>query len=288
VPVGNYPRLYVLFRNGNALCNYLLVSLGVALAFGREWPALWPRAFTFGLAALLGVALFTLSPGVGGILLALGFWVFCTSRSPSERAPRGLRWAALAGGVLAALGFFALSVVSVVPSGQGAIALGPVDLVLAGSPRISVWSSAARLFLDSPIYGQGLGSPSAWITDPRVFTPRDQWTDALATAHFEPRASDAHNTPLSLLSQLGLSGFAAFVAFIVLVLRELRAAPRPAAYGLAAAVIGGLLYHGLFGSFEEMRHVWLLFGLCLASARADGGAQPLNAGFGPTGLPASS
>jgi O-antigen ligase len=259
VPVGNYPRLYVLFRNGNALCNYLIVGVGVALAFAR----LSRRVLWSGIAAALLVAVFTLSPGVGGLLLLLGLWLWWTRPAPSL-----WRRAALALGVLAALGFFALSVVSVVPRGQGELRLGPVDVVLAGSPRISVWSSAARLFAEQPLLGQGLGAPSATITDPRVFTPRDQWTEAVTQTAFAPRASDAHNTALSLLSQLGLTGFALFALFVFLVFGELCAAPRAIAHGLGAALCGALLYHGLFGSFEEMRHLWLLFGLCLSAVPA--------------------
>jgi O-antigen ligase len=290
VPVGNYPRLYVLFRNGNALCSYLLVSIGLALAFGRDWSRLWPRWVALGIAATLLVALFTLSPGVGGIGLMLGLWVVW-SRHPASGAPvfgRGVRRAALCVGASAALGFFVLALVSVVPRGQGALALGPVDLVLAGSPRVSVWSSAARLFGERPLLGQGLGSPSAWITDPRVFVPRDHWSDAVLSQHFEPRASDAHNTALSLLSQLGVSGFALFAAFIVLLFKQLGSAPRAAASGLAAALVGGLLYHGLFASLEEMRHLWLLFGLTLAVVPERPQPRAASAGFASTGLPDSS
>jgi O-antigen ligase len=288
VPVGNYPRLYVMFRNGNALCNYLLVSIGVALAFGREWRALWPRGFALGIAAALLVALFTLSPGVGGILLLLGLWVSWSQRATPATARSGWQRAALVGGVAAALGFLALAVVSVVPRGQGAIALGPVDLVLEGSPRVSVWSSAASLFAEHPLFGQGLGSPSAWITDPRVFTPRDRWNDALSMQQFEPRASDAHNTALSLLSQLGVTGFVLFAAFVVLLLRELRAAPSSSRSALGATLIGGLVYHGLFASLEEMRHVWLLFALSLAVVPERAQASAASVGFASTGLPESS
>jgi O-antigen ligase len=286
VPVGNYPRLYVLFRNGNALCSYLLVSIGVALAFGREWPSAWPRWAAFGVGAVSVVALFTLSPGVGGIALMLGLWAWW---SRPQNGPAGsFRRAALLLGLGAALGFFALSLVSVVPRGQGAIGFGPVDLVLAGSPRVSVWSSAVGLFADHPLFGQGLGSPSAWADDPRVFVPRDGWTDAVVTQRFALRPSDAHNTPLSFLSQLGLSGFAAFAAFVLLLFLELRAAPRALRIALSAALCGGLLYHGLFASLEEMRHLWLLFALSLAVVPEPAQAGAASAGLAPSGLPASS
>ncbi len=276
VPVGNYPRLYVLFRNGNALCNYLVFSVGVALAFAR----VSPRVLWLGIVAALVVAVFTLSPGVGGLLLLLGSWRWWS------RPESSFRRAVLALAVLVALGFFALSVVSVVPRGQGALRLGPVDVELAGSPRISVWSSAAQRFAERPLLGHGLGAPSAMVTDPRVYTPRDRWTDATAAA-VEPRASDAHNTALSLLSQLGVTGFALFALFVTFVFVELRTAPRAIAHGLGAALCGGLLYHGLFGSFEEMRQLWLVFGLCLCAARTPQSAPP-SAGLAPTGLPASS
>lgn len=284
VPVGNYPRLYVLFRNGNALCNYLIVSVGVALAFARVSPlVLWA-----GIAVTLVVAVFTLSPGVGGLLLLLALWLWW-----SRSAPSWLRRAALALGVLAAIGFFMLSVVSVVPRGQGELRLGPLDVVPAGSPRISVWSSAAQLFAEHPLLGQGLGVPSAVTSDPRVYTPRDQWAEEAVLASSRARPSDAHNTALSLLSQLGVTGFALFASFVVFVFAALRTAPRAIAHGLAAALCGGLLYHGLFGSFEEMRHLWLLFGLCLCSHERGAGApgpqhHQRSTGLAPTGLPASS
>jgi O-antigen ligase len=296
VPVGDYPRVRVLFRNGNALCNYLLVSVGVALALCSEWRRVSGGPLWTAIALTLVVAVFTLSPSFGGILLLLGLWL---RHAPGELVAlgRGLRRAALAAGVAAALAFVALGLVSLVSPGQGSINVGSFDLAFSHSPRMAAWSSAAGLFAERPLLGQGLGAPSAWISDPRLFVPRDRWTDALLTQHFAPRPSDAHNTALSLLSQLGLPGLALFATFIALTFRALAGARPALRLALGAALASGLLYHGLFASLEETRHVWLLIGLCLAVApgRARGAgtmndAQPRapSAGFGSTGLPASS
>ena len=88
------------------------------------------------------------------------------------------------------------------------------------------------------------------------------------------------------LAGVGL-GLVLLASFVVFVFAALRTAPRAIAHGLAAALCGGLLYHGLFGSFEEMRHLWLLFGLCLSAAPAPQRGLP-SARLAPTGLPASS
>ncbi len=73
LPPGNYPRINATFQNANMFCDYLNVSLLFALAgFRLSW--INKAAFTIFLTFFSIAAFFTLSPGLGGILLCLGLW----------------------------------------------------------------------------------------------------------------------------------------------------------------------------------------------------------------------
>lgn len=70
LPAGNYPRLHALFANANMMCNFLNVSLMLSvLAYKLGWlKKTWSRALHLG---IWFAALFTLSPGLGGLFLSL-------------------------------------------------------------------------------------------------------------------------------------------------------------------------------------------------------------------------
>jgi O-antigen ligase len=259
VPAGNYPRLYVLFRNGNVLCNYLTVSVGLLLAFGDELLPVLRRLRPYMLGGAVVVALFTLSPGLGGLGLTVALWAWWSDREQARwRKPYVL------GGLATAVGLVVVSVVALNPAGTGGLSIGPVDVSLSGSVRIVLWSAALASALSSPWVGCGLGYVPAWVTDPRTFTPRDQWNDELMQQTFAPRAMDAHNLYLSVFAQLGLVGLALVLCLAWVLVRRLCQVGLPARWGLAAAFWGGVAHHGLFASLEEARHVWILFGLVLA------------------------
>jgi O-antigen ligase len=257
IPVGDYPRVVGLFANPNMFCSYLVSSLAV---LASAWPSAgrWRPALA-GLAALLAVnAALTLSVGVGGLALGASLWWTL----------RGGRWRGLvlAGGVLCAAAFAALTLVTLVPRGAGDLALGPWDVELSAGGRVDVWRGALRTAAEHPIMGKGYGTLVATTTDPRATVSMEEWgTEAMADR--TPVALEAHSVALSVLGQTGALGLAAFVAFVALALRR---APPAILCGLVAT----LLYHGLFAALEDARHVWLLLGMAAAGVKERDAALP--------------
>lgn len=259
LPAGHYPRMNLTFLNANRLCNYLTVSLCILLAAHRLG---WIRNPAAGLllAGILLAALFTLSPGLGGIGLAAGLWCWLSLKDGSP----GLARLGLAAGSAAALLFVAAMAVTPIlhPTAPFLIQVPGTDLVLAPAGRLMTWIGAARNFLADPVVGRGIGQ------------------DAILVPYVSPsgenqRLTDAHNSFLNLAVQCGIFGLAAFVALLAHIAR--RTFPLSLAgggagvvrVGLGLALLNGLAYQGLGGSFEDSRHLWVLLGLFLAASRLE-------------------
>ena len=100
LPSGPYPRLKSTFAYPAMLTNYLTVSLMILLIARRlDW--IGRPLFYLLLVPVLATSVFSLTPGLGGIFLAIGLWLYAGERI---RAPR-LAFAGLAGGAMAALLF---------------------------------------------------------------------------------------------------------------------------------------------------------------------------------------
>ena len=258
LPPGDYPRLQLTFLNANMACNYLSVSLVLLLVARRlDWVS---RPFFDWLLA--GIALssaLTLSPGLGGIVLAIGLWIWLLER---ERRP-AVATLALWSGVLVALLFLvSMAVTPIVhPTAPFRIHL-PFGVELAPAGRLMVWIDAVRNFLAEPLFGRGLG------------------IDAVKVHYQNPSGelqtlTDAHNLFLSVAVQCGIFGLAALAALLVFVFR----ASRPfrlaqdgrnvAIVGLGLALLVAFAYEGLGGSFEDARHLWALLGLFLVARNLD-------------------
>ena len=260
LPGGNYPRLSLTFYNANMLCNYITVSLGLLLL---AWHCGWVgrrSAVLLGGGILLAAA-FSISPGLGGIALAIGAWCWFIGR---ESAPRFARLAA-AGGILAASVFVAAMTLTPIlhPTAPwvGSIAGIPV----APSGRLMIWEDAAATFAANPLTGRGLGMDAAQV---RYMDP---------TGHLQ-KLTDAHNVFLNIGAQAGLVGLAGLLLLIGYVLhasRPWRAAGHAAAarVGIGFIFLNGFVYHGLGGSFEDARHLWVLLGLFLAATRLEAAAR---------------
>lgn len=260
LPPGDYPRLQLTFFNANLLCNYL--SVGVMLLLAAERTGLIGRrpARIF-LALLLGCALFTISPGLGGIGLCLGLWLWIAWR---DSAPLPAR-AALAAGIASAAFFVVATMVALHPHPTAPFTVQAFGRVFAPGPRVMTWMGAWRTFLHHPLFGRGVG------------------LDACLVWYKPPSAPlgllrDAHNVFLNVAAQKGLAGLLALLAilgFIVRHTRPLRLDGEAAAFRIAIGLglLGGLAYQGLSGSFEHARFLWLLMGLFLVALRS-GGAGP--------------
>jgi hypothetical protein len=140
LPPGPYSRLYALMQNYNMACSYLVCAfVMVALARDERW--LDRRLGAYLLGALGIVTVFTVSPGIGGLVLAIAFLFFPRSKT------------AVAVAVLVAIGF----IVSTLPE---------MDVVLrehrfVPSSRINVWEQALHTIQEHPLLGRGVGMEAA-------------------------------------------------------------------------------------------------------------------------------
>jgi hypothetical protein len=254
LPAGPYPRITALFLNMNMLCNYLIPSLMLILTMaGLGWlsPA-WSRVLQVGTWL---VALFTASIGIGGLAIAAGEWRWWRLQPGRRRATDRLIRAA---GFATALGLLAAAVALPGSSdAPDALVVHPLGIALEPGPRPAIWRSALETILEHPIAGQGLGTPVASVA-------------VVVRSGVEQYHSDAHNLWLSLAGQGGLLAVAAFALILLSLGRRvlpLPDAPGPAALvkaGLGLSLVGAVAYHGLTGSFEDARHLWVLMGLLVA------------------------
>jgi len=246
LPPGHYPRLALTFFNANMACNYLTVSSGlVFLARDKQWlPQRWAWLL---LAGIIVAALSTISPGLGGIALALGtgFWI------------RGRSRIALAGAVgLAIAATIALAVTPIVhPTAPFLIHIPGTHWLLAPSGRFLVWSATLKEFAAHPLLGHGIGLEPV---DVRYVDPSGNLQ----------QLTDAHNVFLSIGAQAGVIGLAGLTLLIIYATR-LIAAGKAASTILGLTFLNAFFYQGLGGSFEDARHLWVLFGLVAATASLD-------------------
>jgi O-antigen ligase len=228
LPPGHYPRLSLSFFNANMACNYLTVSLGLlTIAFREKW--LGGTLSLFLLIGIVAAGLSTLSPGLGGIALAMGVGGYLLWRS------RGLL---AAGATVAGLALFAAC-------------LSPTT-AFEPSARVYIWSAAASEFIAHPVLGHGIGIEAVSV-------------DFLNPGGFLQHVTDAHNVFLSIAVQAGLFGLAGLTLLIAYVIQLSRA--NSVALGLGLTFLNGFAYQGLTGSFEDTRHLWLLLGLLIAASR---------------------
>ena len=254
LPPSDYPRFKFNFANGNMAANYAGASLLVALLAG--WLGWIPRRLARLLAgAMIGVALLAVSPGLGAIAFALGWWGWLTFRR------RWTRGASLAAGSVLTLTMLAATATTLVArAGQSPLLSLADGTAVWPSIRLTIWRAAIERIRDAPWLGHGIGAdPVAvpWITpsgDPQTLT-------------------DAHNLYLSITAQCGLVGLAAFVAVLMLASSRLRrrlsdVPLSAAAIVLAGGFVIGMAIDGLTGSFEDSRHLWALLGLMLAATQS--------------------
>jgi O-antigen ligase len=170
-----------------------------------------------------------------------------------------------------------ITVFLLVPRGTGDVRMGPIDLSFETSGRVSVWRSAANTFAKHPIHGAGVGTLVAETTHARALVTTEHWRPGMAK-EVKAQRMESHNMWLSVAGQLGLLGLVPFVFLVVALTRS--AIPRrgdDAATGrLKAAaigtIVGAIVYHGFFGSFEDSRQYWFMFGVLAALSAS---ARPL-------------
>ncbi|HEU5066898.1 MAG TPA: O-antigen ligase family protein [Sphingomicrobium sp.] len=255
LPPGPYPRLALTFFNFNMACNYLTASLGVAFVC-RKLGYIRRTSFLLIVAGLAIASLSTISPGLGGMALLGGYLIWIDR---GGFAPRARRAAVSLGVVAAALFVVALALTPFRHSTATFQIDLPGGVTLYPAPRLLIWIAAFKQFAAHPLVGIGIG------IDPVHVGFQSPTGFQLLT--------DAHNIFLSIAAQCGVVGLIGLAAVVYLAIASkpsLRIASAEALSGaaLCATFLNVLLYQGIGGSFEDTRHIWLLLGLLIGSARA--------------------
>jgi putative inorganic carbon (hco3(-)) transporter len=256
LPAGNYPRVQSLFANPNMLCNYLNISIPLIwYAAKKAWVG---KAVTIAAAIVsLVAALFTISPGLGGIAISLGLIGYAFGSG------RKRRMIAVAPGILVALVVLGLTLVtSDTENTSQEVRLPFVQKRMEPSVRVLAWQDVVARVSESPLLGRGIGSRPAELKYQTLSGEKQLLTDA-------------HNVYLDVLGQAGIIGLASFLLLIILI--AWRKWSNDLVIVLGCAFVGTVLYQGLTGSYEDARHVWVLIGMILAASRvkaAENDASP--------------
>ena len=251
LPVGNFPRLQALFNDANMACNYLSVSLMLALIADRiGWLKKLPSRILQ--AGIWFTAFFAFSPGLGGMFLAQGLWNWAKYRKTKKHR---FAFGSLLTGAFLAIAFFAATVVHPDTANTDLDwRLPVVNYTIEPAARALIWQQAIDTIAQNPVLGSGLNAEAASLN--------------YITLSVEPHyLTDAHNIFLSVAVQTGFVGLAAFTLLIYFLLKcflpfeSFENSQSIVKIGLGIAFINAFLYQGLAGSFEDARHLWILIGL---------------------------
>jgi len=263
LPPGNYPRIHSTFLYPSMLCNYLSVSVMMLLA-AKNLGWVSSRTFAVMLALWSVTIAFTVTPGIGAVVMAFGmwFWLFCR-----DSDGQALSKLLVAGGALCGVLFIAVSTFSLIETPTSPYFFSIGDLRIDPSPRLLTWQGSLNTFLENPFFGKGLGLGVAGVL---FRSPSDQ-------LHL---LTDAHNVALSVGAQSGLAALLPLIAICVAVVRRsllfyagdnrIHVVQR----ALLVAFVSAFLIQGLVGSFENARHLWVLIGLILAVGKINPDSQP--------------
>jgi putative inorganic carbon (hco3(-)) transporter len=247
LPPGDYPRVHGLFLNMNMCCDYLICSF-VLLVMSRKMGWIKGVVFALFIVGICITAVFTVSPGLGGLLLAMGLWFW------RERCG-ALGRMALLSGIVGASAFLAACVVPPIRSGSPEWRVPIINRNMESSARMLCWTAAYQTWMAHPLLGRGTGLE---VPCPAYRTASGETQHLL----------DAHNTYLNTLATKGAVGFFALLGIVASVLWPLNGNVgvvdrnmTSAWNALRIALICTFLYDGFTGSFEHTRHQWVLIGL---------------------------
>jgi len=254
VPVGNYPRLKSTFVSASMFCNYLTVSLAM-LFIAERLKLIGKVLFSILYFLILICAVFTISSGIGGVALFVGVWYWTIYRDKQKLFAR----ASLAFGIACAGFFCALNCVALQPYANApySVALPFSEIVLYPSSRFLTWTEGLKTFAANFFVGNGLGRSSCEV----LFQNTDGSYSFL---------TDAHNIFINVAAQTGIFGLLAIAAIALYFLRQTRRPkitgdfPSTAFTALTLAFLSAFIFQGLTGSFEDLRHLWVLIGLLLS------------------------
>ncbi len=257
LPAGNYPRILALFANANMMCNFLNVSLMLAvLAAELEWlKKIWTRILQIG---IWFAALFTFSTGLGGMVLSLGIWHWALFKTKKKAFVSKL---VLSIAILVAVSILTATLIS--PDTNNTtqdISIPYTDKKLEVSVRVLVWESVFETFKQYPFVGKGTGMDAALVNYQTLSGDNQVLLDA-------------HNNWLNVLGQTGLLGMFTFLLLNLYLLTKCRFKVKVSNeqnfihLALSCTFLGAFLYQGLCGSFEDARHLWVLFGMLVGISK---------------------
>jgi len=212
----------------------------------------WLRPLVIG---ILVAAMLTFTPGLGGMPLSLGIWLWLYLK---ERGRIRLARVAIAGAIVVSITVFAASAVTLFSASPEGTESPLAHAELKPSRRAIAWQTAFETFKQYPLLGRGVGVPVS-------FAPYVNPSGGRGTL------TDAHNTYLSLAGESGLLGLLAFAGIIVFLLRGLSPLQLSGPIRLVVktyltlALVDAFIFQGLVGSFEDTRHMWVLFGMLAAT-----------------------
>lgn len=241
----------------------LPVTIGQALSRTGWQRGAWTGAAVLQVAAL--VLTFTRSSILLGLAVTLVFLLVYG---------RFLMLGLLAGASVAIL-FSSLSLACTTSSGGPGLPGDPVGVVGGrfsdGNDRLALWYAAARITLDNPIAGVGLGRMADVVkADPARYSRTPYGT----------ATSSAHNTILLAGAETGVAGaLAAAVINIALALVALRCAWRgrkrhDPLLAAAALAILAFLAQGMFNNLFEVGATGVLLALVVGAFASGAAAEP--------------
>ncbi|MDP2775045.1 MAG: O-antigen ligase family protein [Nocardioides sp.] len=249
------------FQDANLYAGYLLVSLSVLIFLGTvSTPAVSSRWLPVQAVVILGGIVTT---GSRGGMLSLALLVaFATLIINSAK----LRLMVLAGiGVVTAAGWWLLA-----NRDSGVTVLGLDRLFFASKtqaveddPRVALWVRAIEKWLDAPIWGIGAGQFERFSGD--VFR----------VAKSSGLGYVTHNSFLFFLVSFGVIGFGLFAYLLWWIVRDLYRAPhlnRNAQHALASGIVV-ILSQMMTLNLQNLRYVWIYFGLVLGVAMLERGER---------------
>jgi len=199
-------------------------------------------------------AVFTVSPNIGGILLAAGIWFW-----QQEARSLKFRVVSLCAGILGALAFLFASALSPTQIVGSTPRIAGSQNYVAPSSRLLCWSQAYETWKAYPLLGRGAGLEVA--CPPYV----------AASGNIQ-NLLDAHNMYLNTAATKGGLGLLALGCVICSALWPLGGRNKVASCdsvkwwrALRIAFFSAFVYGGLTGSFEHTRHLWVLLGLLTAA-----------------------
>lgn len=260
-PAGNYRRISSTFISPGMFCNYL--NVGLLLAFIARTKGWLSDKFVLPLiAAIIVCSFFTVTIGIGAVILSLGILLRLTFRNDRPMVAR----MSLTVGCLALIPFAVSAFISLQPhkTAPYSFQIPFLGYEVFPSPRLLVWQQAFHTFLADPLTGIGTGLPVA-----RVLFENADGSMSLLT--------DAHNFFLNIAAQAGVLGLVSLTVIFVYVLRlgfskQNAENVDPIKLVLGVAFFAAFGVQGLTGSFEDARHLWVLIGMIVAMDRIGKGS----------------